>query len=155
MLSVYTGRSRQCLEDALFEKLKERLALMRSGMTGAGRIILVVPAQFTLKAEELAFERLGEEGFFDLHIVSGNKLEQDIIRETGGPGLTPINTLGRTMLLRKVASDRASELMRFSKVAGSREFLKLAGDFIVQMKQNGLSPEDLKGILEDIGNDEF
>ncbi len=151
MLSVYTGRGRQSLEDVLFEKIKERLALMRGGAAAADRIILVVPAQFTLKAEQLAFERLGEEGFFDLQIVSGNKLEQDIIRETGGPGLTPVNTLGRTMLLRKVASDRAPQLKRFSKVAGSREFLKLAGDFIVQMKQNGLAPEDLGGILEDIG----
>ena len=150
MLSIIADRSSRRLEDVLFDRIKERIAEMRSGKSGAERIILVVPAQFTLKAEELAFERLGGPGFFDFHIMSGNKLEQEIVREMGGPGLTPVNTLGRTMLLRKAALDNVSKLKRFSKLATNREFLKLAGDFVLQLKQNALSPEDIDALLTDL-----
>ncbi len=150
MFSVFTDRSSQRLEEALFAKLKQSIEAVRGGKSPARRVILVVPAQFTLKAEELAFEKLGGPGFFDFHIMSGNKLEQEIIRETGGPGLTPVDTLGRTMLLRKIALKNASSFKRFSRSASSREFLKLAGDFTVQLKQNDLGPKDIEALLSDL-----
>ena len=50
MLSIIADRSSRRLEDVLFDRIKERIAEMRNGKSGAERIILVVPAQFTLKA---------------------------------------------------------------------------------------------------------
>ncbi|MDO5441932.1 MAG: hypothetical protein Q4F55_05205, partial [Bacillota bacterium] len=104
--------------------------------------LLIVPAQQTLSAEEAAFDvlgkSLGKEGFFDFHIMSGNKLRSEILSKVGGPGKTMIDALGRSMILRKCVKELAdsSQLSAYSSVASSGDFLNGAGDFIVQSKQN-------------------
>lgn len=151
MLRIYKASGAQDLPDILFNGIAESLENMRSGKSSARRVILVVPAQFTLKAEELAFEKLGGDGFFDLHIVSNNKLAQQIIKECGGMGRTPVDTLGRSMLLRKIAKELAPELSVFSAVAEDAGFLDMAGDFIVQLKQNNVKADDIPDIAGGCG----
>ncbi len=115
---------------------------------GPKRVILVVPAQATLKTEEESFAALGGEGFFDFHVMSGAKLRTIILQETGAPEKTAINTLGRSMLLRKIVKDRAAEMKSFASVSREPGFLDLAGDMIVQMKQNGIDPAGLAALSE-------
>lgn len=148
MADLYCSRSQRALEEELFREAAARLKNIRSGASAARRVIIVVPAQFTLEAERRAFEALGGDGFFDLHIMSGNKLEHEIMRETGGPGVTPVNGLGRLMLLRRGARALAPELAAFGRICDKPGFLDLAGDFIVQMKQSGVSAAELPGIAE-------
>ncbi len=159
MLKIINAKSEEKLEELLFSDIKEKLADLRSGTPGtdgmaaavrkaAKQIVLVVPAQYTLKAEERAFESLGGSGFFDFHIMSGNRLIHQIIHETGGPGLTPVNNLGRTMMLRRIAKKRAEDLKCYGSLADSSEFLKLAGDFIVQAKQNKIDEESMPKLIE-------
>ncbi len=122
---------------------------MNSGELRAPRqVVLVVPAQYTLRAEERAFRSLGGDGFFDFHIMSGNRLIHQIVHETGGPGLTPVNNLGRTMMLRRIARNRAQDLKCYGSLAESSEFLKLAGDFIVQAKQNKIDEEAMPLLVQ-------
>lgn len=52
------------------------------------------------------------------------------------------------MLLRKIAGEKKQTLGAFAKVVETDEFLAMTGDFIVQLKQNNLSPEALKNIAE-------
>jgi len=151
MLNIYCGRASQDLPASMFNLIKGRLAAIRSGASKAKQLLLVVPAQFTLQAEDKAFSELKEEGFFDLQILSGNKLRADVLRETGGAGYTAVNTLGRAMLLRKIARDKGGGLQAFSKVASDSEFLSLAGDMIVQLKQNDISLPVLDGIINGAG----
>ena len=107
MVTVYRQRAGLDVESMLFEKIKESLGRIRGGESSAERVLLVVPAQYTLAAEEAAFEKLGTQGLMDLQIVSGNKLREDILKETGRSGRTPINSIGRSMVLRRVASKAA------------------------------------------------
>ena len=95
--------------------------------------LLIVPAQLTLSAEQAAFDITKKDGFFDLQIMSGNKLRSEIIAKTGGSGRAPINTLGRSMILRKCAKEAG--LNMYKDLASSADFLSAAGDFIVQAKQ--------------------
>ncbi len=149
MLTIYRIPAAADADRLTFEKIGESLARIRGGSGQAKQVILIVPAQSTLGSEEAAFEVLGEEGFFDLHIVSGGKLRSDILRETGGPGRTAVDTLGRSMLLRKVARDASRGMAAFSKVARDADFIRLAGDFIVQMKQNRFEASDLSRMIAD------
>jgi len=146
MLNIIKASGAQDLPEILFRGIAKSLEALKSGSSGAKRVILVVPAQFTLKAEELAFQKLGGDGFFDLHIVSNNKLAQQIIGEVGGMGRTPVNTLGRSMLLRKILREQGPELDVFSSVSQDSGFIEMAGDFIVQLKQNNVAP----GVLSEI-----
>ncbi len=146
MLNLYYGRESLNKEAFLFSKIKENLESIRSRQTKAERVLLIVPAQFTLKAEEAAFSHIDAKGFFDLQIMSGNRLHQRIFQEVGQTGRIAVNTLGRAMLLRKIARDKKNEFGAFRNVAETPEFLSMAGDFIVQLKQNNLSPESLQEI---------
>ncbi len=147
MLRIMTQRSEETLEELLFEDIKEKLADLRSREDGPSQILLIVPAQYTLAAEQRAFECLDGPGFFDFHIMSGNKLIHQILHETGGPGLTPVNTIGRSMILRRTAKDRSQDFRCYSQVLESNEFLKMAADFIVQAKQNGVDAEGLEEMI--------
>ncbi len=122
----------------------------------ASQKLLIVPAQLTLSAEAAAFDMLKKEGFFDLQIMSGNKLRAEIISKTGGSGKTAITSLGRNMILRKCA--RESKLSLYQNFTNSSEFLSAAGDFLLQVKQTQSegfeipndAPELLKEKLSDM-----
>lgn len=147
MLRIIKASGAQDLPELLCRGIGESLDALRSGRSGAKRVILVVPAQFTLRAEELLFEKLGAEGFFDLHAVSNNRLAQQMIKETGGMGRTPVNTLGRSMLLRRILKEQGPELGVFSSVAGEAGFMDMVGDLIVQLKQNNVTAADIPGMI--------
>ncbi|MBO5518154.1 MAG: PD-(D/E)XK nuclease family protein [Firmicutes bacterium] len=148
MLNIFTARASSDLPALMLDRIGEDLENIRNGKSAAKQIVLIVPAQFTLQAEEAAFRRFDAKGFFDFHIMSGARLNQQILKETGFPKTTPINTLGRVMLLRRIASQHKEEMQAFGKVCTGTEFLKMAGDFIVQMKQNQLEPSDLESIRQ-------
>ena len=146
MVSITHGKNEKALQRAMFASISEKLAGIREAGKG-GQVILVVPAQYTLEAEKAAFEALGGEGFWDLHIMSGDKLRQEIFRETGGPGRTVIDSVGRSMLLRRVAKELKGELSAFGSVCDSPDFIDLAADFIVQLKQCGCGKEEIRQAL--------
>ena len=129
MFSILCAADRRDLSSMLFEKIKKDLDLGR-------QVVLVVPAQSSLSLEKEALKVLGTEGFFNLHIIRGQKLAETIQSETRRLDKTPINTIGRSMLLRSIAAKNKENLNSFKDIAEDPEFLNLAGDFIVQLKQN-------------------
>jgi len=111
-------------------------------------VILVVPAQASLLVERGVFDALGKKGFFKLRIIRGQKLHEEILHECGYPGLVAINTIGRSMLLRKIASDCRQQLSAFSGVYSDSGFIDMAGDFIVQLKQNNVDDKQLDALID-------
>lgn len=146
MLNLFTARAGTDLLDLCLDGIGRDLETIHNGNTSARQVVLIVPAQFTLEAEEAAFRKFDAKGFFDFHIMSGARLNLQILKEAGSPGTEPVNTLGRVMLLRRIASQRRDDLQAFGSVCDSNAFLKMAGDFLVQMKQNQLEPADLDEI---------
>ena len=126
-------------DQELFNKIKESKAPQK---------LLIVPAQLTLSAEAAAFEATDAEGFFDLQIMSGNKLRAEILNKTGGPGLTPITSLGRQLILRKCAKE--ADLDLYKNLRTSADFLSAAGDFIVQSKQTLSDEIEIKEELPEL-----
>lgn len=141
MLKIISSPQQNSLFDALFTRIKDDLDKDKS-------VVLVVPAQATLSMERKAFDALESEGFFNLHIIRGRKLHEIILNETSRPAETPINTIGRAMLLRKLASDRRDELKSFSTVLTEPGFIDMVGDFIVQLKQNNVDDERLSALID-------
>lgn len=146
MINVFCAAEEKKLKALLFEKIAANLAAVREHRTQAERVVLVVPAQFTLSAEEEAFDALGGDGFFDLHVISGEKLRSQIVSDTGGCGRPAVNRIGRAMLLRRIAAENSGEFTAFSRVCNDEAFLDIAADFIVQLKQNNLSSKDVAEI---------
>ena len=147
MLKVFYGRASQDLSSFMYSRISNSLESIESGASAAKQILLIVPAQYTLKAEEDALDSIGTDGFFKLKIVSENKLRQDILKETGALGRTVVNSLGRSMLLRKLIKDQASIMKSFGDIADRPEFVSLAGDFIAGLKQNFIGPSDIEDMI--------
>ncbi|MBO4819198.1 MAG: PD-(D/E)XK nuclease family protein [Firmicutes bacterium] len=150
---ILTSSCEEQLRSEMYKRIKEDLDAIRSGASPAERVVLIVPAQSTLQAEEDGFKYLGGEGFFDFAVMSGAKLRTGILNETGAPSKTAVNTIGRKMLLRRIASKRKEEMISFRSVCHAEGFLDMAGDFIVQLKQNEVSPSDLAAINEKLSKE--
>ena len=137
-MKVFYSDSDDILKKELFKRIREDL------QKEDGRVLLVVPAQSTLSAEEEALKEVDPRGFFRLNIISGGKLREDILAREGGSGRTVINTIGRGMLLRRITSRLEGSFKAFSGVSRDPRFIDMAGDFLVQMKQNRVSVEQLR-----------
>ena len=146
MLNLFTARADTDLLALCLDGIANDLKSIHNEQSPARQVVLIVPAQFTLQAEEEAFRRFEAKGFFDFHVMSGARLHQQILKECGFPQTAPINTLGRSMLLRRIASQQKDAMQAFGSVCDSAEFLKMAGDFLVQMKQNDLQANDLSAL---------
>ncbi len=140
-MHIISSAQQNSLFDALFKRIKENLDDGKS-------VVLVVPAQATLSMEKKAFDVLDSEGFLNLHIIRGQKLHEIILNETSRPAETPINTLGRAMLLRKLAADYRDELKSFSSVLTEPGFIDMAGDFLLQLKQNNVTDAQLAALID-------
>ena len=138
-MKVFYAENDAAVRKELFGRIKRDL----EGGPADGSVLLVVPAQITLSMEEEALDRVDPRGFLRLNIVSGGKLREDILAKTGGSGKVAVNTIGRKMILRRVINSVKSELTAFSGVCSDPRFLDLAGDFLVQMKQNRVDAEAL------------
>ena len=138
-MKVFYSSSDESVRRELFQRIKTDL----TDGPASGSVLLVVPAQITLSMEEEALERVDGRGFLRLNIVSGGKLREDILAKTGGSGRVAINTIGRKMILRRVINSVKPQLGAFQGVCADPRFLDMAGDFLVQMKQNRVDAEML------------
>ena len=143
-MKVFYAETEAAVRRELFGRIKRDL----EGGPADGSVLLVVPAQITLSMEEEALDRVDNRGFLRLNIVSGGKLREDILAKTGGSGRVAINTIGRKMILRRVINSVKSELTAFSGVCSDPRFLDMAGDFLVQMKQNRTDAEAVRKAAE-------
>ena len=146
-MKVFWSPSDSAVRGELFSRIKKDL----EDGPAYGSVLLVVPAQITLSMEEEALRLVDSRGFLRLNIVSGGKLREDILEKTGGSGKVQIDTIGRKMMLRRVINSVKPELTAFSGVCADPRFLDLAGDFLVQMKQNRVDSEALGKAAEKEG----
>ena len=62
---------------------------IHNGNSAARQVVLIVPAQFTLEAEEAAFRKFDAKGFFDLHPRQSQHSEIRFGAVSGHPLATP------------------------------------------------------------------
>ena len=89
MLNIYYGRENIEKEKFLFDSI-------------CGPALILVPDQFTLETEQLAFDYLKTEGLMDLEVLSFSRLGSRLLSELGGGKQTFIDKYGRHMILRCV-----------------------------------------------------
>ncbi|MBR2779046.1 MAG: PD-(D/E)XK nuclease family protein [Firmicutes bacterium] len=144
MINVYYGRSDRDMDRFLYSRIAERMPL---------NTILLVPDQFTLQAERDAFSYMNAEALLELEIMSFGGLSRRILGYAGRPPGTVINKYGRYMLLSVLSSALDSPDGIFGETAGSTSFLELLTDLITELKQYGVTPEELLEMEEAFADD--
>lgn len=142
MLNIFWGRENYNKEKFIFENIK-------------GQAMLLVPDQFTLQAERSAFFHVKKKGFMDdLSVVSLSGLGKKVLKETGG-SRDVISKYGRYMLLSRIMIDRQNDLKIYRDQYRYPAFVEMMNDLISEMKQNCVSPEDVKHLLENCSRHGF
>ncbi|MDR0424061.1 MAG: exodeoxyribonuclease V subunit gamma, partial [Clostridiales Family XIII bacterium] len=151
MLNIYCGREDIDKEAFLFSLVGQGIGTLREAGDADGRILLIVPDQFTLEAERGAFHYLGHEGFMELEIISLSRLRQRVFGEAGEDGRVPIGRNGRHMLLSAIIRQRIEELESFTGAQGVKALAEMMNDLISEMKLHNISPDDVRGLCEGEG----
>ena len=120
--------------------LTDRIAAARA----AGRRVLVmVPEQFTLQAEWELTEGLGAEGLLQIDVYSPGRLSRLIREKAGGSALQPLDSLGRSMVLRQSLNQIREELSFYGASADMRGLPEKFSALIADMQRVGMTPQVL------------
>ena len=148
MLHIYYGREHIDKEQFLYSSVKESLQRIRQGTSAVQRILVIVPDQFTLQAEQNALEYLQEPGLLEVDILSQSRLGYRILSETAGAVRTHIDKYGRHMLISSILREKQEELTVFGGSIRSVDFVEMVNDLITEMKQYNVEPQDIPNLLE-------
>lgn len=138
MLNIFYGRESIDKERFIYEKIAEKQE----------RTLVLVPDQYTLEAEKQAFRLLHAKGLMDVEIVSMSRLGFKLLSEQGGGKKTFIDKYGRHMLLSQITSKFEDELQVFKDTRKKNAFIEMTNNFISEMKQYNVKPEDLAELAE-------
>lgn len=142
MLHIFYGRESIHKDRFLFDSIK-------------GKTLLLVPDQFTLQAERDAFFYLKAKGLMDLEVVSISRLGLKVLAERGGGRTALIDKYGRHMLLTKILSEHRETLGLYRGLEKKQSFIEMVNNFISELKQYGVTPDELDGITKELPDHAF
>lgn len=130
----------------MFGEIRERLDRGK-------RVILIVPDQFTLQAEKNAFAYLEVNGLMNLEVLSFSRLANRVFSEVGGGLKTFINNYGKYMMISRILLEQNPNLKVFKDLEGSSDFVEKTNNFISQLKNHNITPDELSKILAEEDDD--
>ena len=148
MLNIYYGRESVDKEKFIFEEIKS------TGFGEKHRVVVIVPDQYTLESERAAFACLDKKSLIGLDVYSFSRLGHKVLSELGGIDNTFIDKYGRQMLLMKVIGQQ-EDLELFKGNAKKSSFIELANDFISELKQYEITPQELNSLYESMPAEEL
>jgi ATP-dependent helicase/nuclease subunit B len=141
-LRLLIGRSGSGKTALCLNEIKERLLENPEGTP----IIYLVPEQMTFLSEyRLATDNdLG--GMIRAQVYSFSRLAWRILQETGGFSRYHLDSVGLSMLIRKIIEDQKENLKLFQRAADKNGFIDQVEQMITEFKRYCVKPEELTGI---------
>ena len=137
-----SGKSRLCLQE-----IKAALA---DGCKG--RLILVVPEQYTLQAEKDLVREIGSTGIIGAEVMSFRRMAYRVFNEVGGLTRKTLNSAGKAVLLCSIVEDMRDDLNIFSKAAEQQGFIGMVSGTISELKRYGITPDGLDKAADNPGS---
>lgn len=138
MLNVYYGDNTLNREKFIFDNIDFR-----------EKTILIVPDQYSLKAEQNAFEYLETDSLVDLMVTDFSSLGHKVVSKAGIREDKLIDKYGRYMLLSQVTNQLSDELSVFGNIKDANSFIDLMDDMVSGMKRYGVTSSDIAKCLEE------
>lgn len=140
MVHIFYGRENVDKEKFIYGQIQAASKVRRR------RTFVIVPDQYTLEGEKQAFRLLGVRGLMDVEVISMSRLGSRLLAEQGGSRNTFIDKYGRHILLAQVLRDKEKELQVFAGSRRKNSFIEMTNNFISEMKQYNVSPEQLSSL---------
>lgn len=138
-----TGKTRQVMEEISHY----------AGDSSSNKLILLVPEQYTLKAEQELIGFLKVPGIMRVEVLSLTRLGERVLNEAGGAARSLLNEQGKNMVLRKIIDENSSQLQVYRKAAYQEGFVRQLSELLAEWKQYDLTPSDLKECSHDLHED--
>lgn len=129
-----TGKTALCMEE-----IRARLRENPSGPP----LIYLVPEHMTFSMEYAFAGTPGLGGMTRLNVYSIPRLALRVLQQSGGATRIHLNTVGLSMLLRRVVEENKKNLRLFRKASEQSGFYNLLSDTISEFKRYCLTPEQI------------
>ena len=107
------------------------------------RVMVIVPEQATFRMERDLIEKCNLPGLFNLSVVSFDRLVHEILSATGGRTLSPLDFIGKTMVVRSLLDQHREALSVFGKSAGMPGFEIKMTEMLTEFKRQDVALPDL------------
>lgn len=142
-LRLLMGRSGSGKTALCLKEIKEMLLEHPDGPP----IIYLVPEQMTFLSEYrlTADSELG--GMIRAQVYSFSRLAWRILQETGGFSRYHLDSVGLSMLIRKIIEDQKEHLTLFQRAADKNGFIQQVEQMVTEFKRYCVKPEELLGTV--------
>ncbi|AKL96785.1 ATP-dependent helicase/deoxyribonuclease subunit B [Clostridium aceticum] len=147
-ITYITGRAGTGKSFYVLTQIKERLQQQVKHP-----LILITPEQFTLQAERDLIEKQQLDGILQAEVLSFTRLAHRVFNEVGGLTKVPVNTVGKSMIIKKILDEKGSLLTVYKNTSKQEGFIGKLNDMICELKQYDISPLDLNRATDEIQED--
>ena len=113
-----------------------------------GRMLVIVPEQYTLQTERELMDGLRLPGFFDLEVLSPSRLTERVFSQAGSDGRVRIDARGKQLALAKALLSCKKQLTYYESAAEKQGFIQRAGALIADLKRADVTPEQWMAYAE-------
>ena len=129
-----SGKTRRLYEDLIRQSLDQPEL----------QYIAIVPEQFTMQTQKEIVSLHPDHGTMNIDIVSFQRLAYRVFEELAVEHLEVLDDMGKSMVLRKVASGERKRLNLFSGHLNQTGFINQLKSMLSELYQYGISPDRLK-----------
>ncbi|MBU8877408.1 helicase-exonuclease AddAB subunit AddB [Bacillus sp. FJAT-29790] len=129
-----SGKTEYCLNE-----IREELGKNPDG----DPIIYLVPEQMTFLSEYKLITTPNLGGMIRSQVYSFTRLAWRILQETGGISRSHLNSVGISMLIRKIIEDKKGELKLFQRAADKNGFIQQMEQMMTEFKRYCVNPSEL------------
>jgi ATP-dependent helicase/nuclease subunit B len=129
-----SGKTEYCLNE-----IRDELRFSPDG----DPIIYLVPEQMTFLSEYKLITTPGLNGMVRGQVYSFTRLAWRILQETGGMSRYHLNSVGISMLIRKIIEDKKDELKLFQRAAEKNGFIQQIEQMMTEFKRYCVNPDEL------------
>ena len=113
-----------------------------------GRMLVIVPEQYTLQTERELMEELNLPGFFDLEVLSPSRLTERVFAAAGSSGRVRIDARGKQLALARTLLRCEKRLSYYESAVEKQGFIQRIGSLIADFKRAGVTPESLSAYAD-------
>ncbi|RSD29326.1 helicase-exonuclease AddAB subunit AddB [Mesobacillus subterraneus] len=139
------GRSGSGKTEMIINEIKDRLIEDPQG----DPVVYLVPEQMSFLSEYRLSTDPDLGGMIRAQVYSFPRLAWRILQETGGYTRHHLDSVGISMMIRKIIEDKKEDLKIFQKAADKNGFIQQMEQMLIEFKRYAINPDELAGKMED------
>ncbi len=113
--------------------------------------IILVPEQYTMQAKRDFVEKSLRKGMLNVEVLSFGRLAYRVLEETGNSNHTILDDVGKSLVLKKIANNRAEELLVLGSNLNKIGYIEELKSVISEFAQYEIKEEELTQLMQEIG----